>query len=101
MTGDVNKDGKGDILWRLADGAVMASLGNGLSAPTSKMFGGVGPTAATWRFAGAPDLDADGDDDVLWRNSLFNNVNGWRMQGLVRQQGSPIKPVQDGRAILR
>ncbi|MBL9150059.1 MAG: VCBS repeat-containing protein [Phycisphaerae bacterium] len=89
---DLNKDGKGDILWRLANGNLVAWLGNGLNAATSKMFTGAGPIAATWRFAGAPDLDGDGDTDFLWHNVANGNVNGWLIEGATKVAGGLVAP---------
>ncbi|MBL9150060.1 MAG: VCBS repeat-containing protein [Phycisphaerae bacterium] len=89
---DLNTDGKGDVLWRLANGSVMAWLGNGLGAPTTKMFTGAGPIAPTWKFLGAPDLDGDGDTDFLWHNLANGNVNGWIIQGTAKVSGGLVAP---------
>ncbi len=88
--GDVNGDGRADILWRnaerkqtriwLMDGD--SRIGSG----ASKLI------AAKWVLEAVADLDGDGTDDLYWRN--VENAGGrlWTMGG-----GNGIRPVDKGR----
>ena len=68
-TGDFNGDGRDDILWRRADGAMTDWLGN--------LNGSFTPNAANllqvvdpqWHIVSVGDFNGDGKDDILWRRS--------------------------------
>ena len=66
-TGDVNGDGKADVVWRdTSTGAVGVWLMNGL---TKGADGVPGSAPTTWTIAGIGDVDGDGKADVVWRHS--------------------------------
>jgi hypothetical protein len=46
-----------------------------------------------WRIVATPDLNGDGKRDILWRNTANGDVNGWLMNGLVKQSGGFIRSV--------
>jgi len=68
-TGDFNGDGRMDVLWHRADGALTDWLGTG--------SGGFSPNGANelevvdpqWQIAATGDFNADGKDDILWRRT--------------------------------
>ena len=65
-TGDFNGDGRCDILWRMADGAVTNWSGNAngsFSAAAVNFQAGAG-----WNVAGTGDFNGDGRSDILWRH---------------------------------
>ena len=65
--GDINFDGKADILWRHSGtGQNWAYLMNGASIDSSV---GINTVPTVWNIVGNGDYDGDGDADVLWRNS--------------------------------
>jgi FG-GAP-like repeat len=82
--GDFDGDGMSDILWRSAAGEVAVWTMNG-----STIVGGgdtsVGGTAVrpgpTWSIAGVGDFNADGNADILWRDSASNALVVWLMNG--------------------
>jgi hypothetical protein len=64
-TGDFDRDGDADILWRHDEGAtVIWELEDGNLVTNRNL-----PTVSTtWQIAGTGDFDADGDADIAWRN---------------------------------
>ncbi len=83
---DINGDGRCDMLFKSTiSGEVNAWLMEG----RAKSTGGVVASANGLAYLGAGDLDGDGDDDVLWRDSA-GTVSGWLMSGLVATETGPI-----------
>jgi hypothetical protein len=75
-TGDFNGDGIEDILWRHDSGFVTDWLGNengGFSANDANGFAGV---PLDWAVVGTGDYNADGIDDILWRQT-GGEVTNW------------------------
>jgi hypothetical protein len=94
-TGDLNHDGRSDIVWRhtstgnLAfwwmDGANVLSFHN-LRGPTSD-----------WTFSGVADISADGVADLLWRHTTTGNVAIWLINadGTVGMFANPATATSD------
>jgi FG-GAP-like repeat len=76
-TGDFDRDGKADILWRKADGAVTIWTMNGTTVTSTA---GLTGADANWNVMHVGDFNGDGYADLLWRN---NNgaVTLWLMNG--------------------
>jgi hypothetical protein len=81
--GDMNGDGKSDVLWRHATlGEVWLWPMDG-AARTSETY--VRTVADTnWEIRGVADQDGDGYADILWRNKTTGAIYAWRMQGSTR-----------------
>jgi hypothetical protein len=79
-TGDFNKDGYPDLLWRnTVSGAVTQWFMVGRSAISMPwVSSGVG---LDWQIRQVADLDGDGDADIIWRNLNSGSVSLWRMEG--------------------
>ena len=81
--GDFDGDTRSDILWRSAGGALADWTMNGGSVTSSGFLtlnGAAIAPDASWSVAGVGDLDGDGRQDVLWRNSS-GEVTAWLMNG--------------------
>ena len=67
-TGDFNGDGRDDVVWRRNDGAFTEWLAqpNGGFASNDANAWELVPTS--WRVDGVGDFNADGRDDLIWRN---------------------------------
>src|SRR3989441_1365059 len=66
-TGDLDGDGKADILWRnSATGENYIFFMNGT---TIRAEGFVRQVDLNWKVAGVGDFNGDGKADILWRNS--------------------------------
>ena len=82
--GDFNGDGKSDIIWRNASGEVAEWQMNGSTIIGSNDLnaGGVAVApAANWSVAGVGDFNADGNADLLWRDSSSGALVEWLMNG--------------------
>jgi hypothetical protein len=77
-TGDLDGDGRADIVMRLNDSTVSALLMNGttiasqgnLAIPATL----VNVNSAAWQVFGVGDFDGDAKADLLWRNTATGNV---------------------------
>ena len=81
--GDFNGDGKSDILWRGANGALIDWTMNGsqITASQSLSMQGVQVSPdASWSIAGVGDFNGDGKSDILWRDASGTLVD-WTMNG--------------------
>ncbi len=92
-TGDLNGDGRGDILWRdYETGQIMLwimgadgqpSL-NGPPTLAAGMTDGNRPGVTgslEWSVRGLHDMDGDGKADVIWQHATDGRVVLWRMDG--------------------
>lgn len=82
-TGDFNKDGDADIVWRHKSLATWKiwQMENGLrvAQSTPSDF----DLAHAWTVVGAGDIDRDGDDDIIFNNATTGAVQAWEMQNYV------------------
>jgi hypothetical protein len=69
---DFTADGRADLLWRNASGALALWTMNGSTIVSNSALisgGAVISPDASWSIAGAGDFNADGMSDLLWRNT--------------------------------
>ncbi|MBL9147130.1 MAG: VCBS repeat-containing protein [Phycisphaerae bacterium] len=89
-SGDFNGDGNVDLAFRTTEnGAVFLWLLDG-TAFSGGFVTNANPIASNWQVQATGDLDGDGNDDIVWRNTQDGQVNGWLMDGLVRKAGGSI-----------
>ena len=76
-TGDLNGDGKADILLRNTNGSVADWLMNGSNIIATNSLGSA-PT--NWKITGTGDFNGDGKAELLWRNDN-GGVATWQTDG--------------------
>ncbi len=77
--GDLDGDGKDDIVWRHTNGDVAGWLGNGLTLGSTAIIASAVDSA--WTRKGVGDLDGDGKGDLVWRHTN-GDVAVWLGNGL-------------------
>jgi hypothetical protein len=77
-TGDLNGDGKADIVWVEAGGAIVVWEMNGTTITSSAVVGAV---PAGWTLVAVGDVNGDGKDDLVFRSNT-GVVAAWIMDGL-------------------
>jgi len=80
--GDVDGDGKADMVWRnTSTGDVAVWLGNGMNPPTTTGVIASGVPAA-WVIVNIGDVDGDGKADIVFRNTVDGSVAVWLGNGV-------------------
>jgi hypothetical protein len=76
--GDVNGDGKADIIWQnQADGALVAWLMNGATVTGASALS-IGAVAdLTWKVRGVGDVNGDNRADLIWQNTSTGQLVVW------------------------
>jgi hypothetical protein len=101
-TGDFNKDGNTDILWRNCgtgplQGVDVVWYMNGAELLGEALVNSV--TDTNWRIAGTGDFNGDGSTDILWRNygtGAFQGMNIiWYMNGARQSSEALLTTVTD------
>jgi YD repeat-containing protein len=93
--GDLNGDGKTDILWRHDDGRVYAWLMDGITLVSGGQFMSAG---SGWSITHVADLNGDGKADILWRHT-DGTVAAWIMNGLGATSGATLIPAPNAWSI--
>jgi len=99
-TGDFNRDGHSDLLWRntvtqLLEISIMSGFAQiGLATPSPDHA-----VAANWKVVAASDFDRDGDLDLLWYNVSSGKIVFWWLDAAYqRVLGSFAEPPNAGDA---
>lgn len=79
-TGDFNRDGKVDILWRHTDGRLLVWFMNGTTFVRSFLLNNGTAVNTAWSVVGTADFMRDGNTDILWRHT-DGRLLIWYMSG--------------------
>jgi hypothetical protein len=95
--GDLDADGKADVVWRQTQtGDVATWLMNGAAIKrTEIVWFGVAPE---WQIVGVEDTDGDRRVDLIWRQAQTGDVAIWLMTGAAIKQ-SAVAIVGDGSSL--
>lgn len=85
--GDVNRDGRADIIWQHADGRLALWTMVGTSMTDGRPFSAEPVADTAWKIRGLADLNQDGDADVIWQHEGDGRITVWFMR---YSGGSPI-----------
>lgn len=88
--GDLDADGREDLVWRNASGVVQAWMMDGLTIRASGAVANVGAVSAAWQVVAVADIDGDGRADIVWENADASTVHAWLMNGAERRSGGSI-----------
>ena len=75
-TGDFNGDGKGDVIWRNADGHFTEWLGQANGGFTSNDANAWAWEPTGWHIVGTGDFNGDGKTDIIWQNDN-GSITDW------------------------
>jgi hypothetical protein len=90
-TGDFNRDGKVDILWRhRVSGEVAVWLMDGTKRDSGTFTTPSSVADLAWKLVGAADLSGDGKVDILWRHNASGQNVAWIMDGVVLLPGGGV-----------
>jgi hypothetical protein len=77
--GDLNGDGRGDIVWQFADGQAGAWLMNGTTISGGNAIGGA--NGSNVQIRDVADLNGDGLMDLVWQDVTNGQAIGFLMNG--------------------
>jgi peptidyl-Asp metalloendopeptidase len=88
--GDFNGDGRADLFWRNdATGRNYIQFMNGLTEASGSAYT-VDVADQSWQVVAIADFDADGREDLYWRNSNTGRNDLWLMTGAVIKSSSTV-----------
>jgi hypothetical protein len=91
--GDLNVDGKPDLVWQhTANGALAVWQMTGATVTAALSLIPDRVEDLLWRVVGVADFNNDGKSDLLWRHLGKGDVGVWLMNGVSRIIHSPLNP---------
>jgi hypothetical protein len=75
--GDFNGDGRDDLLWRHPQGALSNWLANAAGGWSINDSNALIQVSTDWLVTSIGDYNADGRDDILWRNKDTGGLSNW------------------------
>jgi len=92
-TGDVNGDGKVDLIWQDTASGFLAAWY--LSGATTLQGVDLSPNRVsdtTWRLRAVGDYNGDGYADLIWHNTATGDLYAWFLNGVARIGEEPLTP---------
>ncbi len=94
-TGDYNRDGQDDILWRNSNGSLAWWVMDGTTIAQAVYLTTPAVTDLAWQIVGTGDFNQDGQVDLLWRNKSDGSVAWWVMNGTSIASAASLPTLKD------
>jgi hypothetical protein len=91
--GDLNSDGRADLVWQSTDGWLATWLLQGTTVTLTQYFSIYRMTDPLWQIVAAGSIGASSPPAVVWRHSSTGSVALWQMKGATVM--STIRPKPD------
>jgi VCBS repeat protein len=79
--GDVNGDGRADLVWQHDTGLLAVWLMDGFNVTAGSMLSVPSVADTNWVIAGAGDVNGDGTADLVWQNKASGALGVWYLNG--------------------
>ena len=93
--GDLNRDGKVDIIFQHTDGTLAVWYMNGISLSSGALFNPSKPGDRNWKVVGTGDFNSDGNLDLIFQHT-DGTLAAWLLDGIKLTQGSLFTPSNPG-----
>ncbi|MDA1276618.1 MAG: VCBS repeat-containing protein [Verrucomicrobia bacterium] len=94
-TGDVDKDGKADLVFQHTDGTLAVWIMNGINLKSAAVFNPSNPGNTNWKIVGTGDFDSDGKLDLLFQHT-DGTLAVWFLDGTALSRASVLSPANPG-----
>jgi hypothetical protein len=92
--GDLNNDGRPDLIWQHEDGSIATWLLNGVNMLSGTLLSPSQVADTDWRIVGVADFDRDGRQDLVWHHQADGRIAVWFMNGTTQISGTLTNPGQ-------
>jgi hypothetical protein len=90
---DFNGDSSPDLLWQHdLTGMLVVWVLDGMRLVEARVLSPSTVSDTNWKVEGAADFNADGQQDLLWRNRATGELVVWYMNGTTLTSGAPLSP---------
>ena len=93
-SGDVNRDGKADLVFQHADGTLAVWYLDGTTLSSAALISPANPGAG-WRVVAVGDMNADGKTDLVFQHT-DNTLAMWTMDGATLSSAALLEPSNSG-----
>jgi hypothetical protein len=97
-TGDMNHDGKNDILFQHTDGTLAVWFMDGINLVQGALLNPNKPGDPGWRVVGTASLSSVGNTDLIFQHS-DGTLAAWYMDGTTLVRGALLNPSAPGQEV--
>jgi hypothetical protein len=88
-TGDINRDGKVDLVFQHTDGTLVVWYMNGTALSSSTLISPKTPGDVNWKLVGVADLTSDGNQDLIFQHTDAT-LASWALDGAKLKEGGAL-----------